>query len=254
MMRDVRHSHETSQQPTGSPRQPIAELFDVGAAQRPITIDRPIAVVPRDQRHRPIIAGRVVQGGQILGRRLGGHYWVAALIDVVVDMEAEALGGIAIELPRTPAALGKFAFGESQVHQVVGKTIASEHPDHIGQVGVTAVEGILQMVVGIQKIRHIAANGLIKQNRERRNRLRQRKHVLRPDRLGAGFRRSLELKACALSDQARRRDVRPSRSLWPVEFIGHCTSRCRSGDNQGRHQGNKHSIDRLRLRHSPPTG
>src|ERR1035437_676293 len=203
MMRDIRHGHETSQQPTGSPRQPVAELFDVGAAQRPITIDGPIAVVPRDQRYRPIVAGLVVQGRQILGRRLGGHYRVAALIDVVVDMEAEALGRVAIELPRTPAALGKFAFGEGQVHQVVGKTIASQYPDHIGQVGVTAVEGILQLEGVIQKSRHIAANGLIKQNRERRNRLRQRKHVWRRDRLWAGFRGGVELTTWAFSGQAR---------------------------------------------------
>src|ERR1019366_4996500 len=111
---------------------------------------------------------------------------------------------------------------------------------------------ILQLDGVIQKSRHIAANGLIKQNRERRNRLRQRKHVWRRERLGSGFRRSLELKACALSDQARRRGVHPRRSLGPVKLVSECASGHPSGDNQGRHQGNKHSIDRLRPNQPPP--
>src|SRR5208282_1131393 len=108
------------------------------------------------------------------------------------------------------------------------------------------------MSSGIQKIRHIALNGPTKENRGRRNRLRRRKHVRRRNWLRAGFRGSLQLKAGALPDQARRRGVHPRWSLGPVDFVGKCTSRCPSSDNQNRHQGNKHSIDRLRSKHSPP--
>ena len=81
--------------------------------------DNPVAVVPRDEGHRPVVARLVMQGRQVLSGRLGRHYRVAALVDVVVDAEAEAFGGIAVELPRTLAFLGKFAFSESQVDQIV---------------------------------------------------------------------------------------------------------------------------------------
>src|ERR1700689_4789380 len=58
---------------------------------------------------------------------------------------------------------------------VIGKpSPASQHADQVGQVLVTAVESILQTVGRAQEIRHVAANSLIKQDWERRNRLRQR--------------------------------------------------------------------------------
>src|SRR5208282_1396162 len=108
------------------------------------------------------------------------------------------------------------------------------------------------MVGGTQKIRHIAPYGLIKENRERWHRLRQREHIGRRNRLSASFGRSLELKAGTLSDQARRRGVHPCRTLEPVKAFSKDAGACPSGDGQGRHQRNKRSIDIVNLRHSPP--
>ena len=50
--------------------------------------------------------------------------WVPALVDVAVDTQAETPCSVAIQLPGTAAELGKFAFSESEINQVVRQAVA----------------------------------------------------------------------------------------------------------------------------------
>src|SRR6267154_3802326 len=125
MMRDISDRHEAAEQSAGSARQAIAKLLHVGSAQGPVAVDRAVAVVPRNQRHRPIVASRVVERREIFGSGLGGLRRVAPFVNIGIDMEAEALGGIAVELPWAFAAPGKLALGEGQVNEIVGQAVTS---------------------------------------------------------------------------------------------------------------------------------
>ncbi len=209
MMRDICDRHEAAEQSAGSARQAITELLHVGSAQRPVAIDRAIAVVPCDQGHRPIVAGLVVERGKVLGGGPGGHHRVATFVNVGIDMEAKAARRIGIELPWAFAAPGKLAFRKGQVNEVVGQAIVSQHPDHIGQVRMTPIESILQMIGLIEDVRHITTDGAIELNGKRGNRSRQRQHKWRPEgrgyRLRTRFGRRLERKSGALALQAGRR-------------------------------------------------